>query len=57
MEIHMECRLKKFQNVDQQTGGNWLIQGTKRHKDNQLQNVTSRNPKKWTSVSPIQNMC
>ena len=27
-----------FQKVDQQTGGKWLIHGTKRHKDNQLQN-------------------
>ena len=26
-----------FQKVDQQTGGKWLIHGTKRHKDNQLQ--------------------
>ena len=26
-----------FQNVDQHTEGKWLIHGTKRHKDNQLQ--------------------
>ena len=26
-----------FQNVDQHTGGKWLIHGTKHHKDNQLQ--------------------
>ena len=26
-----------FQKVDQHTGGKWLIHGTKRHKDNQLQ--------------------
>ena len=28
-----------FQKVDQHTGGKWLIHGTKRHKDNQLQNL------------------
>ena len=28
----------KFQNVDQHTGDKWLINGTKRRKDNQLQN-------------------
>ena len=28
---------QNFQNVDQHTRGNWLIQGTKRRKDNQLQ--------------------
>ena len=26
-----------FQKVDQQTGGKWLIHGTNRRKDNQLQ--------------------
>ena len=26
-----------FQKVDQDVGGNWLIHGTKRRKDNQLQ--------------------
>ena len=26
-----------FQKVNQHTGGKWLIHGTKRHKDNQLQ--------------------
>ena len=26
-----------FQKVDQHTGGKWLIHGTKRRKDNQLQ--------------------
>ena len=26
-----------FQKVDQHTRGKWLIQGTKHHKDNQLQ--------------------
>ena len=25
-----------FQNVDQHTGGKWVIRGTKRRKDNQL---------------------
>ena len=28
-----------FQKVNQHTGGKWLIHGTKRHKDNQLQSV------------------
>ena len=31
--------LLDFQKVDQHTGGRWLIHGTKRHKDNQLQSV------------------
>ena len=26
-----------FQNVDKHTGGKWVIHGTKRHKNNQLQ--------------------
>ena len=28
-----------FQKVDQHTGGKWLIHGTKRHKDTQLQSL------------------
>ena len=28
-----------FQKVDQQPGGKWLIHGTKRFKDNQLQSL------------------
>ena len=28
-----------FHKVDQHTGGKWLIHGTKRHKDNQLQSL------------------
>ena len=28
-----------FQKVDQHTGGKWLIHGTKRHRDNQLQSL------------------
>ena len=28
-----------FQKVDQHTGGKWLIHGTKRRKDNQLQTL------------------
>ena len=28
-----------FQKVDQHTAGKWLIHGTKRHKDNQLQSL------------------
>ena len=29
----------EFQKVDQHIGGKWLIYGTKRHKDNQLQGL------------------
>ena len=29
----------QFQKVDQHTGGKWLIHGTKRRKDNQLQSL------------------
>ena len=28
-----------FQKVEQHTGGKWLIHGTQRHKDNQLQSL------------------
>ena len=28
-----------FQKVDQHTGGKWLIHGTKRRRDNQLQSL------------------
>ena len=28
-----------FQKVDHHTGGKWLIHGTKRHKDNELQSL------------------
>ena len=28
-----------FQNVDQHTGGKWLIHGTRRRKDNQSQSL------------------
>ena len=28
-----------FQKVDQHTGGKWLIHGTRRRKDNQLQSL------------------
>ena len=28
-----------FQKVDQHTGGKWLIHGTKRHKDIQMQSL------------------
>ena len=31
-----------FQKADQHTGGKWLIRGTKRHKDNQLQSLELR---------------
>ena len=30
-----------FQKVDKHTGGKWLIHGTKRRKDNQLQSLES----------------
>ena len=34
------CHFKlDFQKVDQHTGGKWLIHGTKRHKDIQLQSL------------------
>ena len=31
--------LLDFQKMDQHTGGKWLIHGTKRRKDNQLQSL------------------
>ena len=34
LQNYYHCKL-----VDQHTGGNWLIHGTKRHKDNQLQSL------------------
>ena len=38
--VQTYCHFKlDFQKVDQHTGGKWLIQGTKRHKDNQLQSL------------------
>ena len=38
--LQRNCCLKvDFQNVDQHTGGKWLIPDTKRHKDNQLQSL------------------
>ena len=38
--LQPNCCLKiDFQKVDQHAGGKWLIQGTKRHKDNQLQSL------------------
>ena len=33
------CFKLDFQNVDQHTGGKWLIHGTKHCKDNQLQSL------------------
>ena len=33
---HLKLNFKK---VDQHTGGKWLIRGTKRRKDNQLQSL------------------
>ena len=36
--LQFNCCLKvEFQKVDQHAGGKWLIHGTKRRKDNQLQ--------------------
>ena len=38
--LQPNCCLKvDIQKVDQHTGGKWLIHDTKRHKDNQLQNL------------------
>ena len=38
--LQPNCCLKvDFQNMDQNTGGKWLIHDTKRHKDNQLQSL------------------
>ena len=38
--LQTNCCLKlDFQKVDQRTGGKWLIHGTKRRKDNQLQSL------------------
>ena len=33
LQTHYHFKLN-FQNVDQHTGGKWLIHGTKHHKDN-----------------------
>ena len=38
LQTHYHFKLH-IQNVDQHTGGKWLIHGTKRHKDNQLQRL------------------
>ena len=38
LHTHYHFKLD-FQNVDQHTGGKWLIHGTKRRKDNQLQSL------------------
>ena len=37
-QTHYHFKLD-FQKGDQHTGGKWLIHGTKRHKDNQLQSL------------------
>ena len=38
--LQPNCCLKfDFQKVDQHAGGKWLIHGTKRRKDNQLQSL------------------
>ena len=38
--LQLACCLKiDFQKVDQHARGKWLIQDTKRHKDNQLQGL------------------
>ena len=38
--LQLNCCLKvDFQKVDQDAGGKWLIQYTKRRKDNQLQSL------------------
>ena len=38
LQTHYHFKLD-FQKVEQHTGGKWLIHGTKRHKDNQLQSL------------------
>ena len=38
LQIYYHFKLD-FQKVDQHTGGKWLIHGTKRRKDNQLQSL------------------
>ena len=38
LQRHYHFKLD-FQKVDQHTGGKWLINGTKRRKDNQLQSL------------------
>ena len=38
--LQPNCCLKvNFQNLDQHTGGKWLIHATKRRKDNQLESL------------------
>ena len=38
LQTYYHCKLD-FQEVDQHTGYKWLIHGTKRRKDNQLQSM------------------
>ena len=38
LQTHYNYKLD-FQNLDQHTGGKWLIHGTKHHQDNQLQSL------------------
>ena len=38
LQIHYRFEVD-FQKVDQHAGGEWLIHGTKRRKDNQLQSL------------------
>ena len=38
LQTHYDFKLD-FQKVDKHTGDNWLISGTKRRKDNQLQSL------------------
>ena len=38
LQTHYHFKLD-FQKVDQHTGGKWLIHGTKRRNDNQLQSL------------------
>ena len=55
--LQPNCCLKiDFQKVDQHAGGKWLIQDTKRRKDNQLQSlkrtcrISMLNPMFWKKV-------
>ena len=39
LQTYYHFQLDFLQKVDQHTGGKWLIHGTKRHKNNQLQSL------------------
>ena len=39
LQTHYHFKLDFKKKVDQHTGGNWLVHGTKHHKDNQFQSL------------------